>query len=319
MQYSNYQNDETYLRQLLKQSPDDMNIKIKLVKILLNDSKNIEEAKQLLQELLDTRFRKFAMLELGKLESKCDNIKAAKYYLTNLLNSKNNLEALIELGKLEKKNDNLEKAIEYFSLIIDNQVNKDKYKQEFYTLVALLQLIFIEIHRENYEKAYLTFNKLLEYNWIQSISSKTIFQIDFYLKYKLNKLTKAKLNINSYFTKQLLSYDKEKTINHIKLHLNKSSIKKEHTLFLPSLDLNWLYEKVRYDIYNAGPQNYSLCDKYFLDFNFTIGKIENNDTNRIKVITFSNTKSILTMYPITNKTYEYDEENYEKSLLKKYK
>lgn len=314
MNYINYENDVIELRNLLLQNPKDINIKFKLAKTLLKKSETIQEAKELLQDLLDTNRRRSVMFELGKLEAKFGNKKAAKYYLTNLLSTKNRLDALIVLGDMEKKNKNLEEAIKYYSLIINEKDFSDNQKKEFYNLSALLQLVFIEIHRKDYEKAYLTFDKLLQCDEISSISSKDLFQIGFYLKYKLEKLSNKDINKNSYFIKQLLFYNEDETINHIKLHLDENSQKRKHTQFLPDLDLKLIYEQIKNTILDVNPYNFSLCDKYIINLDFIIGKVNNEDTSTIKVITFSNTKQIITMYPIKNRSYEIESE---KNLIKK--
>lgn len=314
MEYLDYEKKLIVLRTHLLQYPEDINVKYKLAKTLLKKSETVQEARELLQDLLDTKIRKFAMLELGKLEAKSGNTKAAKYYLMNLLSTKNRFDALFELGNIEKKNGNFEESIKYYSSIINEKENSDNPSKDIYNSMALLQLIFIEIHRTNYEKAYLIFNKLLQCDEIVNSSSKDLFQIGFYLKYKLAKLSDEDMSKNGYFIKQLLSYDEGETINHIKLHFDENNQKIKHTLFLPELDLKLLYEQTKNAILSAEPYDYSLCDKYVVDLNFMVGKINNQDTRMIKVITFSNTKHIITMYPIENISYQIEEG---KKLVKK--
>lgn len=314
MEYFDYEKELIDLRTHLLQYPEDINVKFKLAKTLSKKSETLQEARGLLQDLLDTKIRKFVMLELGKLEAKVGNTKAAKYYLLNLLSTKNRFDALLELGNIEKKNENFEEAIKYYSSIVNEKEISDNPSKEIYNSMALLQMIFIEIHRTNYEKAYLIFDKLLQCDEIVNISSKDLFQISFYLKYKLAKLSDKDMSKNSYFIKQLLFYDEEETINHIKLHFDENNCKRKHTQFIPDLDLKLMYEQIKKIILNINPYDYSLCDKYVVDLNFIIGKVNNENTCTIKVITFSNTKNIITMYPIESRSCEIEQD---KKLIKK--
>lgn len=51
-------------------------------------------------------------------------------------------------------------------------------------------------------------------------------------------------------------------------------------------------------IQTSNPFDFSICDKYIIDFNDIVGTINQADTKRVKIITLANTKDIITMYPI---------------------
>jgi len=135
---------------LYKKYPDDNIIKFEYAKVCKKI--NINSAKQLLSELLNTSNRTYAMLELAKIEKEQENYQKAREYFEELIGGKNDEYALLELGKLEKKQGNIEKAREYFKKLA-------KEKNRTY---AMLELGKIENEQGNIEEAYKYFELLLE-------------------------------------------------------------------------------------------------------------------------------------------------------------
>lgn len=159
---------------------------------------------------------------------------------------------------------------------------------------AMLELIFLEINNRHYKQAYSLFNELSK----EEILKKEYEHIKFYLEYKLGILPKSDKKINGYFYNQLTNYNENDTINHIKLHLDENGKKCEHTLYADGLNIDMLYSDIKIKIQNMNPNLFSLTDKYIIDYDYVIASVNGIDTNKIKVITFSNTKDIITMYPI---------------------
>lgn len=293
---------EIILRNLLKKYPTSVNIQIELGHLLVRQEKTREEGKTLLEDLLDTKKRKDAMFILGQLEKINGNITLAQYYFKTLIGSKYNDNALIELGLIEKYLGNLETSKKYFEKI---SIKKDIEPENLYQFQSLLQRIFIEIKLENFKKAYLLFQQLLEFTELKKFKASDINQLNLYLKYKLNILTandQEKIQ-NSYFLKQLIQYDETRAIEHIQLHLEENNQKKEHTRFFQTVDISNLYQIIVQKIKDLEPYNFSLCDKYLIDCEEIIGEVNNCKTNNVKVITFPNTKNIVTMYPIIKKEH----------------
>lgn len=83
------------------------------------DSGNYEEARRILLRQLDTKNKKYALLELGKLEAQLDNIKKAKNYYEKILKIDNKDEyAMSEIGKIEYVLGNYDQAKIYFDKIL---------------------------------------------------------------------------------------------------------------------------------------------------------------------------------------------------------
>jgi tetratricopeptide (TPR) repeat protein len=287
---NNYRDAEIILKRLYKFEPENSIIKFELARLLIKNQNSKEEGKRFLEELLDTKSRTYAMLELGRLEAVEENIPKAREYFEELIksNSQNKIFAIFELGRIEEKEENIDKAIQYFEKILDT-------KNEIY---ALNKLVYLEIKIKNYMKAYNYLKKLLYYSDLDDLNIKEINHIIFYLKYKLNLLTEEDKKNNSYFCIQLINYDEEKTIEHIKFHLDENDNKRIHTNYYKSLNINILFNDIKFKISNMLPIKSSLTDKYIIEYDYIVGSINNVETNALEVVTYSNTKDIITMYPI---------------------
>lgn len=80
---------------------------------------NYEEARSILLRQLNTKNKKYALLELGKLEAQLENIKEAKRYYEMILKIDQKDEyALSEIGKIEFVLGNYEEAKIYFDKIL---------------------------------------------------------------------------------------------------------------------------------------------------------------------------------------------------------
>ena len=295
---------ELKTREALSIKPDDITLQYELSKILLEKKENKDEAKEILENLLDTNLRNKVLFQLGKLEMEDGNVISARYYFKNLLKTKNRSVTLFELGKLEKFSDNCEQSKNYFRQFLNERDSSSNKVKEFY---ALQYLLFLEIHDENYEEAYIIFQKILEHSEVKKISHKNLVQINLYLKYKLERLNeedKEEMK-NSYFFNQLQNYDEKRAIDHIKNHLDENNTKREHTIFLNSISIKKLYNEISLIIKILKPKTFNLCDKYILDYEYAIGEINGVKTNTIEIITFPNTNDIITMYPIISKEQDF--------------
>ena len=224
--------------------------------------------------------------ELAKILIKNNKTKLeGKKLLLELLNTNSKTYAMLELGKLEVSKGNNDKAREYFEELL-NTNNK---------IYAVQELIYIEIKENNIIKAYELFEKIVSFNQIELNTKK---KLQFYLKYRLGLITKEELPKN-YFFSQLINYDEEKFIEHIKSHLDENDNKRLHTQYEKNTNLNIVINDIKMKIQNINPNISTLVDKYLIDYDYDIATINNSLTNRLEVITFSNTKDIITMYPIT--------------------
>ena len=249
---------------------------------------NYEEAKTCFTELLGTNNKAYAMLELGRLEAIAGNYEEAKTCFTELIYSENQNKtyAMLELGKLEASVGNCEKAKEYFVELIQTPD----------WIYAIQELLFLAIKEENYEEASQLLNTIYNANLMED---NQLSNITFYLKYKLNLLTENDKEQNkNYFCLQLLDYNREAAINHIKAHLDENGFKRLHSVFFESTDIENIFPSIEKSISEAIPEQSNFTDKYKVDCDYVIGVNNGVETSCVEVITFPNTKDIITMYPI---------------------
>ena len=247
--------------------------------------------------MLNTHSKTYAILELGKLEVLEGNYNKARLYFEQLLNTKDKNFAMVELGKLEVLEGNYNKARLYFEQLLNEQ-NKNYAKTE---------LIFLDIKEEKYLSAYNRFKELLPNHFYKN-------QYDFlklYLQYKLNIIDKNQLKVNNYCINQLLDYNENYAIEHIRKHLDENNNKITHTIFNENVDIKELFYYAKNQIKNIQPVEITTVHKYILECQKEISN--DNNTKYLKIITIPNSDHILTMYPII---YYKKEKNKIKQLKK---
>ena len=140
--------DEKVIRRLQRKNPNDLNLKFEFAKLLLSKGEEYyDEAEKLLIDLLQTRNKRYAMLELGKLEYKKENLKEARTYFEKLLSIWEDAYARLELGKIEYDLENFEKA----------KFNFEKVLKEKYDPLVLFQLARTEKKLGNFPQARIYF------------------------------------------------------------------------------------------------------------------------------------------------------------------
>ena len=255
-----YLDAEKILKKLHQQSPNSSTVKFELAHLWIISGIDVERGKRYLQKLLNYN----------------DNRTLA---LVNM-----------ELGKHELNEKKSEKAKEYFEKVLSNTRIKDKY-------FACLELIFLEIREENYEKAYELYEKLKTMEYYELFKG-TLFQLEKYLEYKTNRMKNPNSISSLYFFSQMMDYNEDKAIEHIKLHLDENDKKDKHTTYYNDVDVEELYHEARIRIKYINPISMEILDKYILEFNAPIGKINNLETRTARVLTFPNSDEIVTMYPV---------------------
>lgn len=300
-----YKSAITKSKYLLVKYPDNMEIKFLLAKSLIKSSLTQEEGKKILIELLNTDMKNDSILELGYLELENSNIEKASICFKELINTKYKNNALLGLGKLELKNNNYKQARYYFEKIQNSELctdamlelgiieikehNEDIAKKYFDYLIkldsknknnAILQLIYLEIRNNNLNLVYELLD-IIDYSTDILIEIKNI---KYYLNYQKNIISLNEINNNYYFS-QMSNYNKNDVIKHIK----------ENNYFI---NLKLLFKESKLMIKKMNPTSISLVDKYIIEYKHNIAKINNQKTNKIKIITLPNTKNIIEMYPI---------------------
>lgn len=98
---------------------DDLKADFQRAKSYIKDGK-YDDARKILTGQLNTKNKKFALLELGKLEAQLENLKEAKRYYEMILDIDNKDDyAMLELGKIEFVLGNYEDAKKQFDKILE--------------------------------------------------------------------------------------------------------------------------------------------------------------------------------------------------------
>ena len=256
--------------------------------------RNYSTAKSILELLVykDDIAKNLAQIELGKIERKCGNIDKALVYIGNVLNSKDErfsekMWAKLELSKIRVSLGEIESAISILNELLDSKIRS----------TALMELINLDIKRNNYEEAYQKYNDLQKCS--DYVGDKYFKQMGVFLEHKLGILNLKFYEKEFYFVQQLLNYNEELALDHIKLHMDKQKGKAAHSIYSESVDVCELYYFAKEQILNIEPSSYDVTDKYTIRCNKVVGETtENKLTDTLRVVTLANTKDILTMYPI---------------------
>ena len=241
------------------------------------------EAEKCFKELIisQAQNKTYALLELGRLYASVGKTNEAEKCFKELITSQaqNKTYALLELGRLYASagSDGLARKIFLEILTLEN----NEY--------AIKQLIYLDIKNNNLEEILDLLMKL-------SIQDKEYYVIKSYVLYKLGK--KEQIEVQNYYTQQLMNYDEYAALEHIKKHLDENENKRLHTVFDNSIDLQQLFEQAKEKIKVINPTEFTIVEKYIICFEETIGISEGEKVKTIEVVTIPHTKNILTMYPI---------------------
>lgn len=256
--------------------------------------RNYSTAKSILELLLyrDNDKNLLAQIELSKIERKFGNINNSIVYINNVLNGEDGkfsekMWATLELAKIKISLGELEGAVLNLNQLLDSKIKS----------TALVELINLDIKNEKYESAYQKYKDLQKCS--DYVDDKHFKQMGIFLEHKLGILKLKFFEKETYFVQQLLNYNEDLALEHIKLHLDKQKGKASHSVYSESVDVDELYYFAKEQILNIQPRDYDICDKYNIRCNKVIGEtVENKLTDTLRVVTLSNTKDILTMYPI---------------------
>lgn len=297
------------LRKLHKFEPNDAFIENKLAESLINTDEGREEGINLFEKIIETKEGKSKYLAMMKLalfyNSNNDNEKA-EIYLRKIISNINNSKELEKIKNnsiymlaliLMYKNNSIDEAENLFLKLINTD----------YEYKAILRVIYINIKKEEYKKAYSYFSF---YN-LSDNNKKDMYNLEFFLKYKLGMLSKRQKKNPGYFCKQLLNYNEDEAVNHI--CINKEYIKdNKHIEYNESLDTHLLYKYLKEKINNMDPTYYKLNDVYVVKCDYIIANINGKSIDKMVVITYPNTKNIITMHPnIKEDEYDYNDVNEE--------
>jgi len=277
------------LKKLMKKDSEDYAIRFEFAKILI-EMNNLTRAKKILESLLNSKNRNYAILELGKIAVIEGDLTKARNYFESLLNTSNMIYSLIELGKLENLEGNYLKAQTCFYKTLSAKCNDNK-------CCAIQEILNLNIKLANYEKSLIYLNKLI--NMDENIDSKEVEKYKFYLKYKLNKISELN-KIDGYFNNQLIDYSSYRAIKYIEYN-TVSNKNLAHNVFNDNVNINLLFNKMQEKIKKLIPVNFGIYDKYTIELENVIGNVRNINSNLLCVVTICDTKNIIYMYPVLQK------------------
>lgn len=169
-------------------------------------------------------------------------------------------------------------------------------------------LIKIAIERGEYELAYTYCCEILSYtsdNLTKKDIKRTMSYIKQILGVNVDKTFSHDNYKDNYLCRQLSEYNIDETYEHIKKHQIESN--DDRASFCEDIDLKQLLIETSQKIENMQEEYYPIrlvgnCHYFYYP---NIGKSNDRVSNYFRVITFPNSKNIITMYPI------FDEEVYD--------
>ena len=97
-------------------------------------------------------------------------------------------------------------------------------------------------------------------------------------------------------------------------HLDENDFKRLHSVFFESTDIEDIFSSIERSISEAIPDQLNFTDKYKVDCGNVIGVNNGAETSCVEVVTFPNTKDIITMYPVID-TRKKSSKNDDKRLV----
>lgn len=220
-------------------------------------------------------------------------------------------------GQLESIEYNFEKAIENYKSCLEDEENNSYLNMEiakcYYELgmhneawsflekienkdnpSIMLFKICILYYERKYEHALKLLN-LIDISKLKPMDFRTYKDILILLNYKIGNITSIN-NLTRYLYARLFDKDDKLLSEHIKKHFETTqtdfgNLKKE-------LDTFELIELCKKTIKNMNGNHYGISDIYRCRLDNIIGTKRNEPTKDIEIVTYLDSKDIITMYPI---------------------
>ena len=201
---------------------------------------------------------------------------------------------VLQLAKICIKNNDPEKAEHYLKMILNSS-----YKNE-----AILWLGYIEMKKQNYEKAYeyITSIKITDNDTNPGTTIASKIKALNYIKIQLGieryYPSRFKKNHN-YHISQTENYSENAAKQHIVAHTEIEDYEPiRETLFLQDVNTDSIFDEVKEKISNEYSVGFSDVDRYILPLGRTIGTVKGKETDTVLAITLLNQPDkILTIYP----------------------
>lgn len=266
---------------------------LELGRLYASEGKN-EQAKLLFEQLLqigDESDKEFATLELGRLYASDGENEMAENHFKSILQTDNKAFAMLELGRLYACCNASEKAKQVLEQLLKIGNENDK-------TCALIELLKLSIKNKKYSQALQYLDKLITVN--TSLTSDQIKRYQLFLKFKLGKIKKSEL-FEDYFGRQMAKYNLKSALECISSNVDIDGKDMHQGRFNSNINIPDLFDICDETICEIEPYSYDVVDKYIVALDYNIGISMGMETNLVEVVTISNTKDIITMYPVLSK------------------
>ncbi len=267
---------------------------------------NIEISKNYFEKAYEINKKDpFILTELSKCERKLGNYEKSEQYINEAIKEDPTPVKFLEKGLLYEQTKDYDKAYEVYEqsksikedeiinfrlgLLLKQSQYYDRAKEELFkcleldnNVIALYALSDIYIKENDMKRAQKCLDMIKKHKNKSEVDQRNISRIRSYIKYKTGQLE----NSDTYFTSQLLDYDKNKAIEISKNYFKENTDVKEI--------LNQVKDNLSEDnLYNTT----SAEDFYIVDLpNFVYDK-ENNKSKKVMIVTIANTKNTITVMP----------------------
>lgn len=199
---------------------------------------------------------------------------------------------LISIGEFEQAENIINTTEKYASKDISFTNNPNSIHFFNYIINARIKILsYLEKYEELYNYCSKNKNKIKELNLNHSL---------FYSLKKVNKLDLTKREKNSYLFRQIVEYQENDFLDHIKKHLADYNIDTENPnpcIFSSNFPLNTILNEIKKYIPSDKRIFPGFCNDLYTFKYDSCGKVNNKNTDYFSVICFHNTKDIITMYP----------------------
>ena len=202
------------------------------------------------------------------------------------------ISTLITLGNFEEAEKILETLKFSFEIDKDYQNNVNKTIQRKIKLNIISSTLRLLSYQEKYKELYQYY--LLHINDIKELDI-DIKKLIFYCKKKLDMLDINKREQHNYIFRQIISYEENDFLVHIKKHLIAEET--NSSIFSNDFPLNEILIEIKnYILASKRIYPYLYADTYIFKYNNS-GKVNDKSVDYFEVICFHNTSNIITMYP----------------------
>ena len=214
---------------------------------------------------------------------------------------------LIRLGHFEDA--------ENFVIWLENRLYSDQNYLSYPERVKILEkhILFTKFKLYAYQERFEDMYELC-LNHSDRINELEITSIIFYMKKKLGILNAERSELSSYLLRQLLEYDEQDMLEHIKKHISCYTSEvdsQEKTVFYDSFPIQRVLAEIK-KYFTPENRTYPgfIENAYYFRFD-NCGKANNHLADYFKVICINNTDNIITIYPcLTSDNLPYTDLNY---------